>query len=110
MPKAMNAHQNATVIELTEMILPQTDTPGAKAALVNRFVDTVLEDADARDRKEFFRGLTWVDERSRDLFGAELRGLHARAAARRSSPSCPRARTSRSWTRSGWSSSSPSSP
>jgi hypothetical protein len=72
MPKAMSAHQNATVIELTEMILPQTDTPGAKAALVNRFVDTVLEDADARDRKEFFRGLTWVDERSRDLFGAEF--------------------------------------
>jgi glucoside 3-dehydrogenase (cytochrome c) hitch-hiker subunit len=72
MPKAMNAHQNEMVIQLTELIIPQTDTPGAKAALVNRFVDSVLDDADARDKKEFFRGLTWVDERSRDLFGADF--------------------------------------
>ena len=71
-PKAMNAQQNATVIELSEMIIPQTDTPGAKVALVNRFVDNVLEDADPRDRKEFFRGLQWVDERSRDLFGVDF--------------------------------------
>ena len=46
--------------------------PGAKVALVNRFVDDVLEDADPRDRKEFFRGLQWVDERSRDLFGTDF--------------------------------------
>ena len=72
MPKAMNAHQNEMVIQLTELIIPQTDTPGAKAALVNRFVDNVLEDADPRDKKEFFRGLTWVDERSRELFGADF--------------------------------------
>ena len=72
MPKAMNAHQNDMVMELTELIIPQTDTPGAKAALVNRFVDNVLDDADPRDKKEFFRGLTWVDERSRDLFGADF--------------------------------------
>ena len=74
MPKAMNAHQNEMVIQLTELIIPQTDTPGAKAALVNRFVDNVLDDADPRDKKEFFRGLTWVDERSRDLFGADFLG------------------------------------
>jgi hypothetical protein len=72
MPKAMNAHQNEMVMELSELIIPQTDTPGAKAALVNRFVDGVLDDADPRDKKEFFRGLTWVDERSRDLFGADF--------------------------------------
>ena len=72
MPKAMNAHQNEMVIQLTELIIPQTDTPGAKAALVNRFVDNVLDGADPRDKKEFFRGLTWVDERSRDLFGADF--------------------------------------
>lgn len=71
-PKALSAQQNATVIELSEMIIPHTDTPGAKGALVNRFVDGVIEDADPRDRKEFFRGLQWVDERSRDLFGADF--------------------------------------
>jgi hypothetical protein len=72
MPRAMNAHQNEMVIQLSELIIPQTDTPGAKAALVNRFVDDVLAEADPRDRKEFFRGLAWVDERSRELFGADF--------------------------------------
>lgn len=71
-PKILSAHQDATLIELTEMIIPQTDTPGAKGALVNRFVDGVLEEADPRDRREFLRGLSWMDERSRDLFGVDF--------------------------------------
>jgi hypothetical protein len=71
-PKILSPHQNHMVVELTELIIPQTDTPGAKAAFVNRFIDNVLEDADARDRKEFLRGLQWVDERSRELFGSDF--------------------------------------
>jgi len=71
-PKILNAHQNETVIALSEAIIPQTETAGAKAALVNRFVDAVLEDADVHERKEFARGLAWVDERSQSLFGADF--------------------------------------
>ncbi len=68
-PKVFTAHQNKTVITLTELIIPQTDTAGAKAARVNVFIDTVLHDADAAEREEFLRGLTWMDERSQELFG-----------------------------------------
>jgi hypothetical protein len=71
-PKALNPHQNELVSELSELIIPQTETAGAKAALVNRFIDEVLDDADPRDRKEFLRGLQWVDERSQELFGADF--------------------------------------
>jgi len=71
-PRVLNAHQNETVVALTEAIIPQTETAGAKAALVNRFIDTVLEDADVHERKEFTRGLAWVDERSQALFGADF--------------------------------------
>jgi hypothetical protein len=39
---------------------------------VNRFIDAVLDDADPRDRTQFLRGLEWVDERSRELFGADF--------------------------------------
>ena len=35
-PKVLSAHQNATVVELTELIIPQTDTPGARAWLESR--------------------------------------------------------------------------
>ena len=34
--------QNETVITLSELIIPTTDTPGAKAAKVNEFIDGVL--------------------------------------------------------------------
>jgi len=71
-PKALSAHQNDMVVELSELIIPQTETAGAKAALVNRFIDNVLDDADPRDKKEFLRGLSWVDERSKDFFGADF--------------------------------------
>jgi hypothetical protein len=72
-PKVLTADQDATVTTLTELIIPATDTPGAKAALVNRFIDAVLEDADENGRKEFLRGLNWLDLRSKELFGADFK-------------------------------------
>ena len=67
-PRVLDARQNETVIALTELIIPQTDTPGAKAAGVNRFIDAVLQKAKPEDRDSFVRGLTWVDDRSRRQF------------------------------------------
>jgi hypothetical protein len=72
-PKVLSPDQDATVVVLTELIIPATDTPGAKAALVNRFVDAVLEDADDHERKEFLRGLEWTNLKSRELFGADFK-------------------------------------
>ena len=71
-PKVFTSHQNETVIALSELIIPQTDTAGAKAAQVNVFIDTVLEDADTAEREAFLGGLGWMDERSQELFGAKF--------------------------------------
>ena len=71
-PTILTAHQNEAVIVLTELIIPATDTPGAKTTLVNRFIDGVLADAEPADREAFVRGLTWIDERSRALFGRDF--------------------------------------
>ena len=38
-PRILTPKQNEAVVILTELIIPETDTPGAKAARVNRFVD-----------------------------------------------------------------------
>ncbi len=66
--KTLNAHQNATVIALSEMIIPQTRTPGAKAARVNEFIDVILTDWYApEERSRFLAGLEDVDARSRKL-------------------------------------------
>lgn len=71
-PRALTAWQNEAVTTLTELIIPATDTPGAKAARVNRFIDQVLVDAPAAQRDAFFQGLAWMDTRSKALFGKDL--------------------------------------
>ena len=71
-PRVLTAHQNATVTEISELIIPQTETAGARAARVNQFIDTVLEDAPAAERESFIRGLAWIDRRSRASSGADF--------------------------------------
>lgn len=73
-PRTLTTHQNDLVVALTELIIPQTDTPGAKAASVNRFIDQVLTDAQPAVRESFVRGLTWIDTRSRALSGGDFLG------------------------------------
>jgi hypothetical protein len=60
-PGVLDAHQNETVIALTDWIIPATDTPGAKAALVNRYIDLLVRDGSDNQRKEFLSGLAWLD-------------------------------------------------
>jgi glucoside 3-dehydrogenase (cytochrome c) hitch-hiker subunit len=71
-PRVFDAHQNDTVVVLSELIIPQTDTPGAKTAKVNEFIDLVLSGADQAERKQFLKGLAWMDGRSQELFGADF--------------------------------------
>ncbi|MEO7190862.1 MAG: gluconate 2-dehydrogenase subunit 3 family protein [Vicinamibacterales bacterium] len=66
-PAVLTAAQFETVGVLVELIIPATDTPGAKALLVDRFVDGVLETATPADRDRFVAGLGWLDTRSSRL-------------------------------------------
>jgi hypothetical protein len=70
-PRTLTPPQNELVVALSELIIPATETPGAKAANVNRFVDQVLTDAEPKVRASFVQGLTWIDARSRELFKAK---------------------------------------
>lgn len=54
--------QNETVIALTEAIIPATDTPGAKAAKVNQYMDLLLHDGPEAERTRFLEGLKWFEE------------------------------------------------
>jgi hypothetical protein len=60
-PVFLNVPQNETLIALGETIIPATDTPGAKAALVNRFLDLVLSVLPQETQHEFLESLTWFD-------------------------------------------------
>jgi hypothetical protein len=71
-PKALSPHQFQTIGALSELIIPTTDTPGTKAAFVDRFIDSVLETADTTTRERFLEGLTWLDARSQALFQGDF--------------------------------------
>jgi hypothetical protein len=60
-PVFLNAQQNETLIALSEAIIPTTDTPGAKASLVNRFIDLVLADLPSNAQHDFLVSLTWFE-------------------------------------------------
>jgi hypothetical protein len=71
--KTLNAHQNATVIAISEMIIPTTDTPGATGARVNEFIDLILTDwCTGDDCQRFLQGLADTDACSRKMFGKEF--------------------------------------
>jgi hypothetical protein len=63
-PLFFDPHQNETVIALAELIIPATDTPGAKEAKVNRVIDLFLNDEEADTQQEFLEGLAWIDGRA----------------------------------------------
>lgn len=60
-PKFFDAHQNETVVTLTELIIPATDTPGAKAARVNEWMDKFYADGRVEERSRFIEGLGYLD-------------------------------------------------
>jgi hypothetical protein len=73
-PKALSRAQLETVATLAELIIPTTETPGARAALVDRFIDNVMANAAPEDKARFLAGLTWTDTRSTTLYGKPLVG------------------------------------
>lgn len=71
-PTVLSPRQHEAVTTLAELIIPKTDTAGATDANVNQFIDTVLEDAPDAERTQFLGGLRWLDDRSRQVFGANF--------------------------------------
>jgi hypothetical protein len=74
-PKFFDAHQNETLIALTDLIIPATDTPGAKAALVNRYADLLYNEETPERQQEIIQALAWFDGRSLSLHNKPFVGL-----------------------------------
>jgi hypothetical protein len=71
--RSLNAHQNDTVLAMIDRIIPATDTPGAKDARVNEFIDVILTEwATGAERASFLNGLADVDKESDELYGKDF--------------------------------------
>ncbi len=73
LPQTLSAEQNELVTTLAEMIIPATDTPGAKAAKVNEFIDLILTEwYPAEDRARFMSGLNELATRFQNANGKKF--------------------------------------
>ena len=71
--KTLSPEQNVMVTLISEIIIPQTDTPGAKEVRVNEFIDLILTEwYDHDERSLFLAGLADVNARSRAKFSADF--------------------------------------
>jgi glucoside 3-dehydrogenase (cytochrome c) hitch-hiker subunit len=68
----LNPHQFKTVDSICEIIIPQTNTPGARAAKVPQFIDLLLAERETQMQNQMTAGLRWLDRRSTELFGSDF--------------------------------------
>jgi len=67
---ALSSEQLELVATIADHILPETDTPGARAVGVDEFIDAMLAEGYAGEgRARFFAGLADVDARARAACG-----------------------------------------
>jgi hypothetical protein len=64
----LDKDQQALVTEIAEMIIPETDTPGATSVKVPQFIDLLLTEwAADDDKKKFLDGLADIDAKAAAL-------------------------------------------
>jgi len=69
-PSFLDPHQNETLVVLSDLIIPATDTPGAKEALANRFIDDLLAAETRETQRDFLNALAYVEGESLARYGA----------------------------------------
>ena len=74
-PLFLDEHQNETLIVLSDLVIPSTDTPGAKEALVNRYIDLVLAAETPDAQQSFLNCLSYLDGESIRRYRAAFRYL-----------------------------------
>jgi hypothetical protein len=69
-PRVLSSDRAEMVATIAEHILPETDTPGARAVGVHRFIDAlVAESYSAEERRHFLAGLDGLDDGARRAHG-----------------------------------------
>jgi gluconate 2-dehydrogenase gamma chain len=69
-PVFFNEEQARLISQLSEIILPKTDTPGAIEAGVPGFIDSLIKEVYSKEDKEaFLKGLTEFDEDAKKTYG-----------------------------------------
>ena len=69
-PVFLDADQASVITDVAEIIIPRTDTPGAKDVGVPSFIDKMLNDVYSKEDQEFFlNGLKSFNEQAEQEYG-----------------------------------------
>jgi len=69
-PALLKGDEALTVTQVADIIIPKTDTPGAKEVGVPQFIDTMLKDCYTKeDQDHFLAGLKAFDDGAQKEFG-----------------------------------------
>ena len=69
-PVFFTQEQAAAIAELAEIIIPKTDTPGAKEAGVPGFIDSMLKEVYSKEEQDkFIKGLDEFDAEAKKEYG-----------------------------------------
>lgn len=69
----LSANQISVLNEIGEIIIPATDTPGAKAANVGLVMAVNIRDCYDKEKQDsFLKGLALLDEKSKKLFNTDF--------------------------------------
>ena len=60
-PQFLDEHQNETLVILSDLLIPATDTPGARQSLANRFIDQLLAAETPEVQRQFVDSLAFLD-------------------------------------------------
>ncbi len=82
-PVFVDAHQNETLIVLSDLVVP-----GSKEALVNRFLDLLMSAELPETQRAFFSALSYIDGECMKRYKAAFLYVPRRAAARISHVYC----------------------
>jgi len=75
-PRTLTAAQQGMVLAISDAIIPETDTPGARSADIDKFVDAMLTDYyNPEQRTRFLTGLARVDARAQAANGKSFNEL-----------------------------------
>lgn len=67
MPENMTMDQNKLISAIAEIIIPETDTPGATSAKVNRYIDGVMACYEKEEQERFLNGLQLYDQTAKEM-------------------------------------------
>jgi hypothetical protein len=69
-PAFLSNEQATLITQVSEIIIPKTDTPGAKEAGVPQFIDLMLKDVYTKDDQDrFTNGMKAFDDKAKEAYG-----------------------------------------